>query len=144
MPPTSWGTMVILAGNMSWFCFQLLLPPRRREHVLLNFFFDDLYCCTSKFVLAGPFFPALMQSVFRIRGGYQRASCATYCWDACTFHHKRLSTDEARSWTMQRHWDDLKRVPQQELTLSFFILCVVWLDYSLLHHISFAAQPWPA
>jgi len=46
MPPTSWGTMAILVGNMSWFCFQLLLPPRC--HVLLNLFFDDLYCCTSK------------------------------------------------------------------------------------------------
>jgi len=27
---------------------------------------------------------------------------------------------EARSWTMQRYWDDLKRLAQQELTLSIF------------------------
>jgi len=35
-------------------------------------------------------------------------------------HHERLSTDEARSRTMQWHWDDLKRIAQQELTLSTF------------------------
>jgi len=50
----------------------------------------------------------------------QWASCATYGRDPCTLHHERLSTDEARSWTMQQHWDDLKRVAQQELTLSIF------------------------
>jgi len=43
MPPTSWGTMAILAGNLSWFYFQLLFLPRQGEQVLLNFIFDDLY-----------------------------------------------------------------------------------------------------
>jgi len=33
----------------------------------------------------------------------QRASCVTYSRDSYTFHHERLSTDEAQSWTMQRH-----------------------------------------
>jgi len=50
----------------------------------------------------------------------QRASCATYGRDPYTLHHERLSTDEAQLWTMQRHWDDLKRIAQQELTLSIF------------------------
>jgi len=34
----------------------------------------------------------------------QRASCATYGRDPCTLLHERLSTDSARSRTMQRHW----------------------------------------
>jgi len=50
----------------------------------------------------------------------QRASCATYRRDPCTLLHERLSTDSARSETMQRHWDDLKSIAQQELTLSIF------------------------
>jgi len=62
MPPTSWGTMAILAGNMSWFCFQLLLRPRRREMFYWIIFFDDLHCCISIFWLARA--PALMWSVF--------------------------------------------------------------------------------
>jgi len=33
----------------------------------------------------------------------QRASCATYGRDPCTLLHERLSTDSARSRTMQRH-----------------------------------------
>jgi len=33
----------------------------------------------------------------------QRASCATYGRDPCTLLHERLSTDSARSQTMQRH-----------------------------------------
>jgi len=33
----------------------------------------------------------------------QQASCATCRRDSCTFHHERLSADEAQSWTMQRH-----------------------------------------
>jgi len=40
--------------------------------------------------------------------------------DPYTLHHERLSADEARSQTMQQHWDDLKRLAQQELTLSMF------------------------
>jgi len=35
--------MAILAGNLSWYYFQLLIPPRQGELVLLNFIFDDLY-----------------------------------------------------------------------------------------------------
>jgi len=50
----------------------------------------------------------------------QRASCATCGRDPHTLHHEWLSTDETRSRTMQRHWDDLKRLTQQELTLSTF------------------------
>jgi len=50
----------------------------------------------------------------------QRASCATYRQDPYTLLHERLSTDPTRSWTMQRHWDDLKPIAQQELTLSIF------------------------
>jgi len=50
----------------------------------------------------------------------QRASCATYGRDQYTLYHKRLSTDEARSWMIQRHWNDLKRIAQQEPTLSIF------------------------
>jgi len=38
----------------------------------------------------------------------------------CTLLHERLSTDSARLRTMQRHWDDLKSIAQQELTLSIF------------------------
>jgi len=49
MPPTLWDTMAILAGNMSWFCFQLLLQPRRREMFYWIIFFDDSHCCISKF-----------------------------------------------------------------------------------------------
>jgi len=29
--PTSWGTVAILAGKLSWFYFQLLFPPRQHE-----------------------------------------------------------------------------------------------------------------
>ena len=65
---------------------------------------------------------------FGSTGQCQQASCVTYSWDSCMFHHERLSADEAQSWTMQRHWVDLKRVAQQELTLSIFILHAVWLD----------------
>jgi len=50
----------------------------------------------------------------------QRASCATYGLGPYMLRHEWLSTDEARLRTMQRHWDDLKRVAQQELTLSTF------------------------
>jgi len=95
--------MAILASNVSWFCFQLLLPPRRRELVLLNIFLRRFMLLCFEIALAGPFFPALMCSVFRIRGGCQRASCATYSQDSYTFHHERLSTDEAWLWTMQQH-----------------------------------------
>jgi len=49
MPPTSWGTMAILADNLSWFYFQLLFPPRQGEQVLLNFIFDNLYWFISFF-----------------------------------------------------------------------------------------------
>jgi len=37
------------------------------------------------------------------RNNCQRASCATYGRDPCTLLHERLSTDSARSQTMQRH-----------------------------------------
>jgi len=50
----------------------------------------------------------------------QRASCATCGRDPCTLRHERPSADEARSRTMQPHWDDLKRLAQQELALSTF------------------------
>ena len=50
----------------------------------------------------------------------QRASCATCSRDPFALHHERLSADEARSWTMQRHWDDPTRVAEQELTFSTF------------------------
>jgi len=50
----------------------------------------------------------------------QRASCATYGRDPYTLLHERLSTDSARSQTMQWHWDDLKSIAQQELTLLIF------------------------
>jgi len=50
----------------------------------------------------------------------QQASCATYGRDPYTLLHERLSTGSARSRTMQRHWDDLKSIAQQELTLSIF------------------------
>jgi len=41
MPPASWDTVAILVGELSWFCFQLLFPPRHCERVLLNFVFDN-------------------------------------------------------------------------------------------------------
>jgi len=66
-----------------------------------------------------PFFPAVMRHS-RIRGGCQWASCATCGRDSYTLLHEQLSTDSARSQTMQRHWDDLKSIAQQELTLSTF------------------------
>jgi len=50
----------------------------------------------------------------------QWASCATYRRDPYTLLHERLSADSAQSQTMQRHWDDLKSITQQELTLSTF------------------------
>jgi len=50
----------------------------------------------------------------------QRASCATCRRDPCALLHERLSADSARSRTMQRHWDDLKSIAQQQLTLSTF------------------------
>jgi len=53
-------------------------------------------------------------------GDCQRASCATYGRDPYTLLHERLSTDSAQSRTMQRHWDDLKLITQQELTLLIF------------------------
>jgi len=118
-PHASWGAVAILAGKLSWFYFQLLFPPRQQKWVLLIFIFDDYIGLTSNFFLADPFFPAVMRGS-RIRGGCQRASCATYRRDPCTLLHERLSTDSARSWTMQRHWDDLKSIAQQELTLSTF------------------------
>jgi len=39
----------------------------------------------------------------RVKRYCQRASCATYGRDPCTLLHERLSTDSARSQTMQRH-----------------------------------------
>jgi len=42
-------------------------------------------------------------SVISLGNICQRASCATYSRDSCTFYHERLSTDKARLWTMQRH-----------------------------------------
>jgi len=48
------------------------------------------------------------------------ASCATCGRDPCTLLHERLSADPAWSRTMQRHWDDLKSIAQQELTLLIF------------------------
>jgi len=52
-----------LMGKLSWFCFQLLFPPRQQECVLLNFVFDDLCWFCFKFFWAGPFFPAVMRDV---------------------------------------------------------------------------------
>jgi len=54
--------MAILAGNLSWFYFQLPVPPRQGERILLTFVSDDLYWyCFEKFFFAGPFFPAVMR-----------------------------------------------------------------------------------
>jgi len=47
-------------------------------------------------------------------------SCATCGRAPCMLHHEQLSADEAQLRTMQRRWDDLTRVAQQELTLSTF------------------------
>jgi len=56
--------MAILAGNLSWIYFQLLIPPRQGKHVLLNFIFDDFYWyCFGNFFWAGPFFPAVMRYI---------------------------------------------------------------------------------
>jgi len=127
--------MAILAGKLSWYYFQLLLPPRQCERVLLNFIFDDLYWFYVEIFFAGPFYPAFDATYFRIRGGCQRASCATYRRDPYTLLHERLSTDSARSETMQQHWDDLKSIAQQELTLSIFhtILRLIRLVFITSH-----------
>jgi len=55
--------MAIPAGNLSWYYFQLFIPPRQGEHVLLNFIFDDLYWYYFGIFLAGPFFPAVMRYI---------------------------------------------------------------------------------
>jgi len=68
-----------------------------------------------------PCFQVVSHFVFvGTRQSCQRASCATCRRDPHTLHCERLSTDDARSWTMQQHWDDLKRIAQQELTLWTF------------------------
>jgi len=69
----------------------------------------------------------------------QRASCATYRRGPHTLHHERLSTDKARSRTMQRHWDDLTRIAQQELTLSIFhtirsLIMLVFITSHLVYY----------
>jgi len=138
MPPTSWGTVAILAGKLSWFYFQLLSPPRQCERVLLNFIFDDI--CWFYFEIFGLALSfQLWCAIFCIRGGCERASCATYGRGPYTLHHERLFTDEARSWMMQRHWDDLKRIAQQELTLSTFhtirsLIRLVFITSHLVYH----------
>jgi len=72
----------------------------------------------------------------------QWASCATYGRDPYTLHHERLSTDEARSWTMQRHWDDLNRIAQQELTLLIFhtIRSLIRLVFITLHLVYYSTM----
>jgi len=107
-----------LPVNLSWFYFQLLFPPRQHEFywiLSLTIYISFHLIC---FGLALSI--QLWCDLFRIRGGCQRASCATYERDQYTLLHERLSTDQARSRTMQRHWDDLKTITQQELTLSIF------------------------
>jgi len=69
----------------------------------------------------------------------QRASCATYGWDPYPLLHERLSTDSARLRTMQLHWDDLKSIAQQELTLSIFhtmrsLIKVVFITSHLVYY----------
>jgi len=74
----------------------------------------------------------------------QRASCATYGWDPYTLHHERLSTDEARSWTMQRHWCWmikrsiclLKQISYIEIISTVVLLAnvVVVVDLSRVFH----------
>jgi len=72
----------------------------------------------------------------------QRASCATFRRDPYTLLHERLPTDSARSRTMQRHWDDLKSIAQQELTLSIFhtMLSLIRLVFITSHLVYYSTM----
>jgi len=83
--------------------------------------------------------PSTDESINDERASCQRASCATYRQDPCTLLHERLPADSARSQTMQRHWDDLKSIAQQELTLSIFhamrsLIRLVFITSHLAHY----------
>jgi len=142
MPPISWGTMAILAGKLSWFCFQLLFPPRQRECVLLNFIFDDLYWFCFKFFWAflSSYDTRCFASWEGVSGPVVRPTDETHT-RCITNSYLRMKHDRGRC-------NGIGMISRGSLNKSslfrHFTPCVVWLDKSLSHHTSFATRPWPA
>ena len=86
--------MAILAGNLSWYYFQLLIPPRQGKHVLLNFIFDYFYWYCFGIFLAGPFFPAVMRYISH-QGRVSAGQLCDLRMRPMKLRHERLSVDHA-------------------------------------------------
>jgi len=125
IPPTSWGTVTILAGNMSWFCFQLILHQNDVK-CFIELFSLTIYIVVFRIVLAGPFFPALMRSVFAsgegVSGPVVRPRVKTHA-RFITNGYLRMKHGHGRCNGIEM----ISRgsLNKTELTLSFFILYVV-------------------
>jgi len=122
MIPISWDITAIFDTNLPLgmndrLFLQLWLPcfARPVNHWYLEFSLTNQSCV----VFDWPFFPAMMWLAVSHQGRVPagQMSKPMVALLQCTFHHKRLSTDNAWLWMMQRHWLDLTRVALQELTL---------------------------
>ena len=126
-PPTSLGTMAILAGKLSWFYFQLPFPPRQWKWVLLIFIFDDYIGLTLKFFRLALSFQ-LWCAVFASGEGVSgpvvrhtdetRARCFTNGYLRIQHDHRRCNGIEMIS----------SRSLNKSSLFRYFILYVVWLD----------------
>ena len=127
-PPASWGTMAILAGNLSWYYFQLLFPPRQYAF----YWFLSLTISIGvilDFFLAGPFFPAVMR-YFSHQG---RVSAGQLCDLRMSETHARCDTNGYLRFTHDHgRCNGIEMISRDSLNKSslfrYFILCVVWLD----------------